>query len=321
MRLYYCDHYAIPLPAGHKFPMRKYSLVRDELLARGGFEFHQAAFADPLAIELVHDSGYVRRFLEGSLQTSVIRRIGFPWSEGLVRRTLASVGGTLSAAADALRFGFGGNLAGGTHHAFRTEGAGFCVFNDIAVAIHWLRAQGRIRRAAVVDLDVHQGDGTAAIFADDPEVFTLSLHGRNNFPLRKQTSRLDIGFGDGTGDEEYLTILRRVLPMVFDFKPDVVFYQTGVDALASDRLGLLSLTHEGLLARDQLVFENCRSRGIPVIASLGGGYSEPIEQTVRAHAGTFRTAQRIFSELTVASLGGNAGNLQTPTVQKLQEPA
>ena len=174
-----------------------------------------------------------------------MRRIGFPWSPELVRRTLASVGGTLAASRDAMACGFGGNLAGGTHHAFRGEGSGFCVFNDLAVAILALRRDGLAARAAVVDLDVHQGDGTAAIFQDDPAVLTLSMHGEHNFPFRKQRSRIDIALADGTGDDEYLRRLRQVLPAVTDFRPDVIFYQSGVDGLAGDRLGRLSLTHGG----------------------------------------------------------------------------
>src|SRR5580692_7607881 len=201
-RLYYCDHHPIPLPPGHKFPIEKYALLRGLLEADGFYNLEAAPLAGRETIELAHDPAYVRGFLDGSLDPRVVRRIGFPWSEQLVRRTLASVGGTLAAASDALATGFGGNLAGGTHHAFRAEGSGFCVFNDIAIAIRKLG-----RRAAVVDLDVHQGDGTAAIFEDDPAVFTLSIHGEKNFPFRKQRSKLDIGLPDGTNDEEYLPVL------------------------------------------------------------------------------------------------------------------
>ncbi|MCL5743887.1 MAG: histone deacetylase, partial [Acidobacteria bacterium] len=219
-----------------------------------------------------------------------MRRIGFPWSEGLVRRTLASVGGTLAAARDALASGFGGNLAGGTHHAFPGEGAGFCVFNDIAVAIRCLR-----KRAAVVDLDVHQGDGTAVIFRNDPDVLTLSVQARNNFPFRRQRSKIDVDLADGTGDGQYLEALARVLPAAFEFRPEIVFYQSGVDALAEDRLGRLSLTHEGLKQRDSMVMESCRQNGVPLVITLGGGYAQPIELTVEAHANTFRAAAAILA--------------------------
>jgi acetoin utilization deacetylase AcuC-like enzyme len=223
-----------------------------------------------------------------------MRRIGFPWSEQLARRTLASVGGTLAAATDALDTGFGGNLAGGTHHAFRAEGAGFCVFNDLAVAIQALRRQGRVRRVAVLDLDVHQGDGTASIFSADANVLTISLHAENNFPFRKQCSRVDIGLPDGVGDEEYLSRLRDVLPTVVEFRPEVVFYQSGVDGLAGDRLGRLRLSHAGLEQRDRKVFEIIQLHGMPVVVTLGGGYSEPIGLTVEAHANTFRIAAAIW---------------------------
>ncbi|MBK9171301.1 MAG: histone deacetylase [Bryobacterales bacterium] len=293
MTLYYADCYAIPLPPGHKFPMEKYRLVRDRLAACGGFQFSEAPFADPAVIALAHDPGYVSAFLDGTLEPAIVRRIGFPWSEGLVRRTLASVGGTLMAAEDALRRGFGGNLAGGTHHALYDTGAGFCVFNDIAVAIRRLLHEGRVERAAVVDLDVHQGDGTAALFASDRRVLTLSIHGRNNFPLRKQRSTIDIELDDGTEDAAYLAALAGALPRVFAFEPDIVFFQTGVDALATDTLGRLALTHDGLRARDRMVIGHCRERGIPLAATLGGGYSKPIDPTVEAHANTFRVAARI----------------------------
>jgi acetoin utilization deacetylase AcuC-like enzyme len=231
----------------------------------------------------------VQAFLNGTVAPGIIRRIGFPWSEGLVRRTLASVGGTLRATEDAVARGWGGNLAGGTHHAFYAEGSGFCVFNDLAIALRFAA-----RRAAIIDLDVHQGDGTASIFARDPNVFTLSLHGGNNFPFRKQKSTLDIALPDGTRDDEYLSALLAALPKVFEGGPEIAFYQSGVDALASDKLGRLDLTSAGLRRRDQMVFEACRTRGVPCVVTLGGGYSDPIELTVAAHAATFRTAAEVF---------------------------
>jgi acetoin utilization deacetylase AcuC-like enzyme len=256
-KLYYCDHYAIPLPDGHKFPMRKYRLTRDLLAVDGDFEFVCAPLANPETVKLAHDPVYVEQFINGSLDRAIMRRIGFPWSEALVHRTLASVGGTVAAAQVALEKGWCGNLAGGTHHAFRSEGSGFCVFNDIAVAIHVLRKHKGLARAAVIDLDVHQGDGTAQLFENDPNVMTLSFHGRNNFPFRKQTSKIDVAFEDQTTDAGYLAKLHETLPLVFDFSPHVVFYQSGVDALASDRLGRMSLTPAGLAERDQIVLSTC----------------------------------------------------------------
>jgi len=273
--------------------MRKYAMVRDLLSLDGAFQFIEAPLADARIIELAHDAEYVSRFLNGTLDRAVIRRIGFPWSDGLVRRTMASVGGSLAAAEEAMETGWGGNLAGGTHHAFRGEGSGFCVFNDIAIVIQHLRAKGRIRRAAVIDLDVHQGDGTAQIFQADPDVLTLSMHGGNNFPFRKQVSTIDIDLPDHTRDEEYLAILEATLPRAFDFAPEFVIYQAGVDALATDTLGRLSLTMAGLAARDHLVLEHCHNYGRPFLITLGGGYSNPLENTAQAHANTYRTALRL----------------------------
>src|SRR4051794_26772526 len=251
-KLFYCDHHAIPLPDGHKFPIEKYRLVREILAREGEFEFEPAPFAEIAEIKRVHDSAYVDAFLAGTLSPAAYRRIGFPASDGLIKRTLSSVGGTLAATQLALQEGWGGNLAGGTHHAFRSEGSGFCVFNDIAVAILWARERAAIERAAVIDLDVHQGDGTAEIFAGDKNVLTLSVHGKSNFPFRKQQSSIDVALEDDTGDEEYLRALEAVLPKVAEHEPEVVFYQAGVDGLASDTLGKLALTLEGLKRRDRM---------------------------------------------------------------------
>lgn len=273
-----------------------------ELLQRSSevrFEFTPAPLASPETVALAHDPCYVQAFVDGRLEPAAVRRIGFPWSQGLVERTLASAGATLGATRDALDRGWGGTLAGGTHHALYAEGAGFCVFNDIAIAIRKLQREARVRRAAVVDLDVHQGDGTAAIFSGDPDVFTFSMHGASNFPFRKQESRLDIALPDGTEDQEYLSRLNEALPRVLAFEPEIVFYQAGVDALESDRLGRLSLTPEGLKERDRVVLEVCRNRGIPLVVTLGGGYSEPLELTVEAHANTYRLAAELYSRPSV----------------------
>lgn len=294
MKIYYCDHHEIPLPAGHKFPMRKYRLLREALESEPGFMLEPAPLSDVETIALAHDRAYVESFVNGTIDPRAMRRIGFPWSEGLVRRTLASAGSTLAATHDAIETGFGGTLAGGTHHAFRGEGSGFCVFNDVAIAIHWLRSQGDNPRVAVVDLDVHQGDGTAHFFEHDPNVFTLSLHGAHNFPFRKQRSTLDVELPDKTRDEEYLRALDAALPRVWEFAPEIVFYLSGVDGLESDVLGRLSLTYAGLAARDARVIGAAYERRIPLVVTLGGGYSNPIECTVQAHASTFRTARDLF---------------------------
>ena len=295
-RLFYTDHCPLPLPAAHRFPIEKYRLLRELLEADGGFRLEAAPLADVATIELAHDPEYVRAFVEGRLGDAAMRRIGFPWSEGLVRRTLASVGSTLAAAREALACGWGGTLAGGTHHAFRAEGSGYCVFNDIAVAIGWLRSERGVRRSAVVDLDVHQGDGTAEIFRDDGDVLTLSVHCKNNFPLRKQQSRIDVELEAGTGDEAYLETLAGVLPKVLEFRPEIIFYQSGVDGLADDRLGKLSLTHAGLRERDRMVMEMARAASVPLVITLGGGYAEPIRLTVEAHANTFRVAREMMTQ-------------------------
>lgn len=294
-RLYYTDGYVIPLPSGHRFPMAKYRLARDLLASDGVFQLEPAPLASSDVIKLAHAPEYVESFLTGALDATAMRRIGFSWSEALVQRTLASVGGTLSATRDALECGWGGNLAGGTHHAFRNAGSGFCVFNDIAVAIQWLRHTAQIARAAVIDLDVHQGDGTAEIFGDDPQVLTLSLHCETNFPFRKRQSSIDISLPDGTGDNAYLETLAAVLPRVLDFEPDIIFYQSGVDTLASDALGHLQLTHSGLMERDRLVCQTARDSGIPLVVTMGGGYSVPIELTAQAHANTFRVTSQAFA--------------------------
>ena len=271
-------------------------MLREKLMGDERFDLRSAEAATRGALLAVHAERYVDDFLSGTLDAKVMRRIGFPWSPELVKRTLASAGGTILAAETALETGFGGTLAGGTHHAFREEGAGFCVFNDLAVAIEGVRGAGRIKTAAVVDLDVHQGDGTAAIFEDNDEVFTLSVHGAQNFPFRKQKSSLDIALEDGTRDAEYLPVVERALARVWEFNPDMVFYQAGVDALATDRLGRLGLTQGGLGRRDRMVIAETERRGVPLVITIGGGYSEPIEQTVEAHAQTFRTAAEIYFE-------------------------
>ncbi|MGA9356149.1 MAG: histone deacetylase [Terriglobales bacterium] len=293
-RLFYTDHYGLPLPPGHRFPIEKYRLLRSLLEVDGHFTLQPAPLANIAAIEQAHDAEYVRSFLEGRLDAPAMRRIGFPWSEGLVKRTLASVGSTLAATQEARIHGWSGTLAGGTHHAFRAEGSGYCVFNDIAVAILTLRENNPKLRAAVVDLDVHQGDGTAEIFRDDENVLTLSIHCKNNFPLRKQKSSIDIELDAGTEDAAYLARLVEILPRVQSFHPDIIFYQSGVDGLAEDRLGKLSLTAEGLKSRDREVMHLAHETTTPLVITLGGGYANPIQRTAGAHANTFRVAREIL---------------------------
>jgi len=295
LNLFTTDHHHFPLPEGHKFPLEKYRLLRQSLQLDPRFTLHPAPLLLASDLLRVHQPDYVNGFLNGTLDRQVIRRIGFPWSPELVQRTLASAGATLAATQLALETGFGGTLAGGTHHAFRSEGAGFCVFNDLAIAIEWARAETPLTRFAVIDCDVHQGDGTASIFQNDPGVFTLSLHGARNFPFRKQKSTLDVELSDQTGDDAYLAALAPALEQVWQFQPQLVLFQSGVDALATDSLGHLKLTQQGLLQRDQMVIGQTHARALPLVITLGGGYSQPISHTVQAHAQTFQTAAAIYT--------------------------
>lgn len=295
LKLFYCDQHDFPLPPQHKFPLAKYRLLRETLSADAAFTLNEAPLATREQVLRVHSAAYTDAFLQGSLEPNVMRRIGFPWSPGLVKRTMASAGSTLAAVQQALADGISGSLAGGTHHAFRAEGSGFCVFNDLAIAIEHLRVTTGMNRLAVVDLDVHQGDGTASIFSTDPGVFTLSVHGRKNFPFRKQRSTLDIELEDGTADAEYLAQVERALVPVWEFAPQFILYQSGVDGLQTDRLGRLGLTIDGLRQRDEFVISGAELRGIPLAITLGGGYSDPLDPTVCAHANTFRVAARIFN--------------------------
>lgn len=294
MRVFHCDQLEVPLPEGHRFPMAKYRRLRELLLARGVLRASQLQASEPVdreALARVHTPRYLDALWAGTLSEAELRRLGFPWSEALLLRSRASVGGTLAAARAALQDGAGGNLAGGTHHAFADHGEGYCVFNDIAVATRVLQAQGAIRRAVVVDLDVHQGNGTAALFEGDDSVFTFSMHGEHNFPFRKQRSGRDVGLADGTGDAAYLEALDAHLPGVLEAAgADLLFYQAGVDALAEDALGRLSLSHAGLRERDRRVLQAAWHRGLPVVLTLGGGYARPLEATLEAHVGTYEVA-------------------------------
>ncbi|HEV7891261.1 MAG TPA: histone deacetylase [Pyrinomonadaceae bacterium] len=297
MRVFYTPRYYADIGEGHVFPIRKFELVRDRLLAEGTLspaeivEPREAAVEDVL---LVHTEDYVTRLRAGALDARELRRLGLPWSKALVRRSFLATAGTLGAARAALEGGAASNLAGGTHHAFPDRGEGFCVLNDVAIAIRALRRDRRARRVAVVDLDVHQGNGTAAIFEGDTEVFTFSMHGAKNYPLFKQRSSLDVELPDGTSDEEYLETLARHLPRAFEHAPDLVFYLGGADPYAGDKLGRLSLSIEGLRARDEFVLRECRERGFPVATVMSGGYAADIDDTVEIHCNTIRAVKRVF---------------------------
>ena len=286
--------YTIPLPEGHRFPIAKYAMLRDAVLASGivpPSNVHEPERASRDALRLVHTDRYIDGVLTGTLTADEQRRIGLPWSEALAERSFRAVGGTCEAAAAALDHGVTMNLAGGTHHAFPDHGEGFCVFNDVAVAIRTLQRDGRIHRAAIVDLDVHQGNGTHAIFEGDSAVFTFSMHGGRNYPFHKVAGSLDVELADGTGDDVYLELLARALPGVLAAAgPDLVIYLAGSDPHEGDRLGRLCLTFDGLARRDAMVLDACREVGIPVAITIAGGYGRNIADSVQAHVNTVRVA-------------------------------
>ncbi|HEX8029929.1 MAG TPA: histone deacetylase [Vicinamibacterales bacterium] len=298
MRAFYSDHFVLPLPEGHKFPMAKYSRLRERILQEGMVtpaDLHEAPAVSWEDLRLVHDASYVDAVANGTVPHDIQRRIGFPWSPGMVERSRRSVGATIAAARAALDDGVSANLAGGTHHAFADRGEGFCVFNDVAVGIRVLQRDHHASRIAVVDLDVHQGNGTASIFAGDDSVFTFSMHGEKNFPFKKETSDLDVALPDGTGDDDYLAALRLNLEAVLNrHQPDFVFYLAGADPFEGDRLGRLKLTIDGLRARDELVLKACGSRGLPVAISMSGGYANDIDAIVTIHANTIRSATQFL---------------------------
>lgn len=296
--VFYSDHYPVPLPKDHPFPLQKYRLVRERLTSERTLKkewLMEAQPVDPRLLLSVHTQEYIDQIFKGALEPKAIRRLGLPWSEGLATRSAASVGGTIGAAWAALEEGIAGNLGGGTHHAFPDRGEAFCVFNDIAVAAKLLLQKDATGRVTIVDLDVHQGDGTAEIFRYDRTVFTLSIHAANNYPIKKAKSSHDVSLPDGTSDEAYLTVLQENLSEAIDnFKPDIVFYQAGVDPLAGDSLGRLSLSHRGLKERDIYVLETCRNAEIPIVITMGGGYAKPISETVEAHCNTYRAVREVF---------------------------
>ena len=298
MKAFYSDTFVLPLPEGHRFPMSKYRRLRERVLDESVLNPADLLVPEPAAwdeLRLAHSAEYVDAVANGTLAADIQRRIGFPWSPGMVERSRRSVGATIAAAHFVVGRGHhvAANLAGGTHHAFRDRGEGYCVFNDVAVAARVLQRDGHITKATVVDCDVHQGNGTASIFRDDPSVFTMSLHGANNFPFRKEVGDLDVTFPDGTGDTEYLDALAEHLPRVLDdTDPDIVFYLAGADPYHGDRLGRLGMTIEGLRSRDALVFEHCRQRAVPVVVAMAGGYCPDVEAIAQIHLNTIKEAAR-----------------------------
>jgi acetoin utilization deacetylase AcuC-like enzyme len=301
MHAYYADHFVLPLPEGHRFPMRKYSRLRDRLAAEvDGVRFFEAPAASDGELALVHTPAYIQGIAQGTLDATHYREIGFPWSPAMAERARRSVGASVAAARAALSEGVAGNLAGGTHHAYAHKGGGFCVFNDIAVTARLMQAEvWRARKqalpVAVIDLDVHQGNGTAHIFAQDKSVFTLSLHGEKNFPFRKEPSDLDVGLPDGCTDEAYLQALHQALAELEGrFEPKMLIFLAGADPHEGDRLGRLKLTLDGMAARDRVVFDWAWQRGLPLALCMGGGYGHDIETTVQVQVQTWCIAQEYW---------------------------
>ena len=297
MKVFYSDHFVLPLPAGHRFPMKKYSMLR-ERVDRNGIcgpgELRAPHAVTDEEILRAHAPGYLEKVVTGTLTDKEMRRIGFPWSQRMVERSRRASGGTLDVARVALSEGIAGNLAGGTHHAFADRGEGFCVLNDSAIAARALLTEGLVEKIVILDTDVHQGNGTAAILRADPSVFTLSIHGAKNYPFRKEESDLDVPLPDETGDDVFLAALGEALERVLDLEDwDLALFLAGADPFEGDKLGRLSVTKSGLAERDRMVLEGCRERNIPVAVTMAGGYAREVEDTVDIHFQTIKTAADI----------------------------
>ncbi|HUR97857.1 MAG TPA: histone deacetylase [Pyrinomonadaceae bacterium] len=296
-KAFYSPYYYADIGEGHVFPIRKFELVRDKLLAEGSLRQSELAEPEAAAVEdllLVHTEDYITRLRTGTLTPKEIRKLGLPWSESLVRRSLHAISGSINATVLALENGISSNLAGGTHHAYPDRGEGYCVLNDVAVSVRVLQRDGLASRFLVIDLDVHQGDGTAFIFRDSPEVFTFSMHGAKNYPLFKQRSTLDIELADQTSDEEYLQTLNEALPRLLVQDPDIIFYLAGADPYKGDKLGRLGLSIDGLRMRDATVLDFARSNDIPIVTTMSGGYAADINDTVEIHCNTIRAVKEVF---------------------------
>ncbi|MGJ3235912.1 histone deacetylase family protein [Marivirga sp.] len=298
LKIAWRKEYAHPLPENHRFPMEKYELLPEQLIYEGTLTESNFFAPDLLSendILAIHKDEYWQKLKNLTLSRKEERRTGFPLSAALVERERIINQGTIDAANFALEYGVAMNIAGGTHHAFTDRGEGFCLLNDIAIAAHYLLKNNKSKKVLVVDLDVHQGNGTAEIFQNNPDVFTFSMHGKGNYPMHKEISDLDIELEDKTDDKTYLKILKETLPKLIDEQePDFIFFQSGVDVLATDKLGRLGMTIAGCKERDKIVFEQCFKNEIPVVASMGGGYSEKIAHIIEAHANTYRLAQDIY---------------------------
>ena len=298
MKAFYTDHFVLPLPAGHRFPMEKYSRLRDLVSAQENIELVEAPAANDTQILYAHDPSYLIKVIEGTLSSHEQREIGFPWSEQMVERSRRSAGATVAAAKTALRDGVAANLAGGTHHAYRDTGSGFCVFNDSAIAARTLQKEvSPSLKIAVIDLDVHQGNGTASILQNDDSIFTFSIHGENNFPFKKEKSDLDLGLADGCNDETYLQSLEECLNQLdARFKANCIIFLAGADPHEGDRLGRLNISKDGMRLRDEIVFQYALDRQLPIAFSMAGGYGKEIESTVDIHFQTIKTALQFQSQ-------------------------
>ncbi len=301
MKLFYSGHFVLPLPEGHRFPTEKYARlwtrIREAELVEID-DFRVPELASDRQLHLAHDPEYVRKVQEGDLTAAEVRRMGFPWSPALVERSRRSVGGSIGAARAALDDGVAANLSGGTHHAFSDRGEGFCVFNDLAVAARVVQEEGLARRIVILDLDVHQGNGTAAIFSGDASVLTVSVHGADNYPFRKEASDLDIELPDGIGDEPFLAAVQDAVHQAVDgASPELVLYIAGADPFEGDRLGRMSVTKEGLRRRDRMVTRHCLREGVPLAVVMGGGYAHDLSDSVDIHFRTIQTAVEMSVEL------------------------
>ena len=291
MKAFYSDHFVLPLPTGHRFPMAKYKMLRDLVLGLPNVQLHEAPRASDTELLLAHDASYVQRVISGTLSEAEQKAIGFPWSEKMVERSRRSVGATIAACQSALKEGVAVNLAGGTHHAYRNKGSGFCVFNDAAIAARvLLKSPIGLQKIGILDLDVHQGDGTAAILQNDAAICTVSIHGEKNYPFAKASSDLDIALADGSSDTIYLEALEEALCFLSKQGIQFLIYLAGADPFEGDRLGRLTLTSEGLALRDQRVMAFVKDKGIPIAIAMAGGYANPIEDTVRIHYQTIQIA-------------------------------
>ncbi len=296
--LFYSPDYYADIGEDHVFPIKKFELARDILLDEG--TLHPKEIIEPESarvedVRLIHTEDYITRLRNGTLTKKEVRKLGLPWSESLVKRSFLAVSGTINASKVALKSGIASNLAGGTHHSYPDRGEGFCVLNDVAIAIRVLQRDTNARRFLIVDCDVHQGDGTAFIFKDEEQVFTFSMHGEKNYPLRKQTSNLDIELADGTADEEFIEILGEALHRIIQHDPDLIFYLGGADPYEKDKLGRLSLTMDGLKRRDKTVLEFAKAEDIPIVTVMSGGYAKDIKDTVEIHCNTIRAVKEVYS--------------------------